>query len=250
VAVFRTIYTISILSVMSVLAVGCASTGSASMANVGEKIKPVNAVAYGLHVNLHASDVPEFVAARFPRSQRINSGPFGANIEKCDGVSGAQEVVGMRSQRFQHAGPLPGERRNLIPHESAQSAVYVMSDSELAHREVTAAMSSRGRQCAVSKNVAVKPEGTGTEVPLLNKINISNVQIRVDGTPIVGVRTAAHETIEASGPSDASNYYQDLWAFAVGRAVITLTVVGSPQPFPTAEERRLLSVLYARAGRW
>ncbi len=243
----RTIYTISILCAMSVFAVGCAGTGSASMASAREKIKPVNAVAYGLHVNLRASDVPGFVAARFPRSQRINFGPFGANIEKCDGVSNVQEVVGMRSQRFQHTGSLPGERRNLIPHESAQSAVYVMSDSELAHREVAAAMSSRGLQCAVSKNVNVKPEGTGAEVPLLNKITISSVQLRVDGTPIVGVRTAAHETIETSGPSDASNYYQDLWAFAVGRAVITLTVVGSPHPFPTAEERRLLSVLYARA---
>ena len=94
----------------------------------------MNAVAYGLYVNLRASDVPGFVRARFPRSQRINSWPFGANIEKCDVVSGAQEVVGMRSQRFEHAGLLPGERRNLIPHESVQSAVYVMSDSELAHR--------------------------------------------------------------------------------------------------------------------
>lgn len=244
------IWTVGILAAMCALVVGCASTSVTAMSrdNFAE------AVVYGRSVNLRPADVPKLVMARFPRSRVIKTGPFGSSVESCDGImAGVHEVVGLRSQRFQRVERSPGEGGDLVPRESAQSAVYVMGNTRLAYREVMAAMNPRGLQCvehaAASKNVIVKPEGTGTGVPLLNKINVTNVRLRVDGVSIEGIRTAAHETIEAVGPIGASNYYQDLWAFAAGRAVVMLTVVGSPRPFPIAEEHRLISILYSRAMR-
>jgi hypothetical protein len=43
------------------------------------------------------------------------------------------------------------------------------------------------------------------------------------------------------------DFYEDTFGFAVGSAEIVLYVAGVEQPFPSAEERRLLSVLYDRA---
>jgi hypothetical protein len=42
-------------------------------------------------------------------------------------------------------------------------------------------------------------------------------------------------------------YYEDTFGFAVGPAEIVLRVVGVGRPYPAAEERRLLSLLYNRA---
>lgn len=243
---------VGMLGAMCTLAVGCAGTGSTAMGRSKTKSSIAEAVAYGGEINLHATDVPKFVMARFPRSRTVMTGPFGASVERCDGVTaGAHEVVGSRSYRFKDAVRSPGEGDDLIPRENVQSAVYVMTSAGMAYREVVAAMSSRGLQClehaTTSKDVLVKPEGRGAGVPLLEKIKISNARLHVDGVLIEGIHTAAHETIESIGPSDVTNYYQDLWAFAAGRTVVLLTTVGSPQPFPTGEAHRLLSILYARA---
>ena len=160
------IATIFILGTMSALASGCARTAPASIASSKSEVGFGKAGVYGRAVNLRASDVPKFVMARFPRSRTIEEGPFGAYVERCDGVmAGAHEVVGSRSGRFQHIEQAQGKGGNLIPRESVQSAVFVMRSSELAYREVVAAMSSHGLQCArrsfVGKNVNVKPEGIG-----------------------------------------------------------------------------------------
>lgn len=243
---------VGMLGATCTLAVGCAGTGSTAMGRSKTKSSVAEVVAYGGEINLRATDVPKFVIARFPRSRTVMTGPFGASVERCDGVTvGAHEVVGLRSHRFQDTVRSPGDGDDLIPRESVQSAVYVMTSAGMAYREVVAAMSSRGLQCmehaTTSKNVLVKPEGSGAGVPLLNNVKILNVRLCVDGVPIECIRTAARETIEPVGPSGVANYYQDLWAFASGRTVVLLTTVGSPQPFPTAEEHRLLSILYSRA---
>jgi hypothetical protein len=245
-------YAIGVLGAVCVFAAGCSNSIPTRGRDSSHEVNRARVGADGHEINLRASDVPGFVVAKFPRSRVMMAGPFGANIEKCDGVVvNVGEVSGMTSSQFKKVERHPAGGVNLTPREDVGSAVYVMSGSTLAHRAVAAFMSSRGLQCVersfVATDIIVKPEGAEPGVPLLTKIGTSNIRSRIDGMRIEGLRTTAHDNIEGTSISDAPNYYQDLWAIAVGRTVITLLTIGSPQPFPAAEAQRLLSILYDRS---
>lgn len=242
---FRNKYPLSVVAAMCIVLGGCGDTGHAQDADMRLNVNHAALVAYGRMVNLRTSDVPRLVPARFPRSREAMSGPYGTYVEKCDGTSDG-EVVGLASQRFRSVS-----NGNLIPRESAQSAVYVTGSSVLAHRDVMAAIGSHGQQClkrsVLTKDPKVKPEGAKIGVPELSKVEVSAVEWHVMGAAVYSLRTTAYSPIETYGTVSAPNYYQDLVAFTVGRDVILLQTIGSPHPFPLVEERRLLSILYARA---
>jgi hypothetical protein len=53
--------------------------------------------------------------------------------------------------------------------------------------------------------------------------------------------------LSSSSTGGRTPYYEDLFAFTVGPAVVTLDAIGDPHPFPAGTERRLLALLHRRA---
>ena len=241
---FRNKYMTGLLAMASIAVGGCGDVGNAQKNEIKFNLNRAVVTTYAGRINLRAPDVPKLVPARFPRTRETTSGPFGTYVEKCDGMS-ASSGVGFTSRRFRSAS-----NGDLIPHESVQSAVYVMASPEVAYRDVMAAMGSRGRKClkgsVLTKDTVVKPEGTKVYVPELSMVEVSHVEWHVGRTIVYGLRTTARTSIGGPRTVGAPNYYEDVAAFTFGRVVILLQTGGSPQPFPAVEERRLLSVLYVR----
>jgi hypothetical protein len=240
------------LSAVAVLVVGCGTSSTVASGAVSPTMK-AQAIAYAHAVNLRVADVPGLVGSR-PRTE-IRSGPFGAVMEKCDGgAARAGEVIGVLSESFErnnkrHNGLL--FRDSLLPIESVQSTVYLTRSSALASHEFAIADSARARACLkslnVSENHATKREGATAEEPLFTDIEVAALTSPLHAVRVYGLRVTANSTLESSGTTGHSNYYEDFLGFVIGPAVITLHTKGDPRPFPSATEGRLLSLLYSRA---
>lgn len=238
---------------MCAVAGGCAAATPMQASSTKLGVNRQRIIEYGRKINLVASDVPRLVKARYPQIRVTATGPFGAYVEKCDGVEAQSSgVLALPSGRFHSAEGGGRTEHGLFPVESVQSAVYFMGSSSLASRELSAASSERGQQCLrqslLSGPAIFRPEKATKNVPLLSNVGVSSSQWRIDSTMIYFLKTMADTASEEPRADGAPNYYQDTLAFAVGSRIVELNTVGSPQPFPAAEERRLLSILHARAG--
>jgi hypothetical protein len=243
------------LAATAALLAGC---GKSSRASTGTANTHVTAqdITYADAINLRAADVPGLVGAKLTRQRPTRSGPFGTEMETCDGgVVGAGAVIGISSQRFRRSNERHGHvlsfSDTLLPIESVHSAVYILRSAALAFQDFTAANSARARACLkhliLSEDATTRREGASHSEPLFAQVEASSLPSPLRGVSGYGLRITAALAIEAPGTEGRSKYYEDSFGFVIGRTVITLNTTGDPQPFPSASERRLLSLLYCRA---
>lgn len=83
--------------------------------------------------------------------------------------------------------------------------------------------------------------------PVLSKVEIMTVSTQTREKQVYVLRISAHTLTEDIGPADSVNYYHNLSAVVIGRAIVELDTVGSPDIVSSKEEERLLSVLVGRA---
>ncbi len=234
------------LAALGVFVSGCGggsgTTGTASTAASATAANP-RAVAYARAVNLRASDVPGMVSRL--RERRAAAPPLGAAVARCDGgVLRADEVVGIRSPRFrnqpqQHrAGQ--GSASTRLSTEAVTSQVYVMRSEALAHKDVAAAASPRGRACL--ERVRKRAEAEHLE----RHVEVSALPVALAGTSAYGLRVGGVEVGEPH-TSSGTHIYADTFGFAVGPAEVVLRATGMGHPVKSSTVRRLLAALYSRA---
>jgi hypothetical protein len=236
------------LTAIAMLLAGCGSGGGSSgskeiASGTGLSAVQQRALAYARAVNLRASDLPALVGDR--RGERVaKSYPFA----QCGrGISHVGQVLGVFSQGL---GSKMKRRRgnsytlSLLPTERVSSAVYVMQSAGIAARDLAAARGAEIRACikrALEGGTVEKGE------PIFSRIDVSTLPSPWRPRLVFGQRVTASLGLSPSSTGGRTPYYEDLFAFTVGPAVVTLDAIGDPRPFPAGTERRLLALLHRRA---
>ncbi len=133
------------------------------------------------------------------------------------------------------------------PVEGARSVVYVMREPGIASRNV-----SPGRSAATPERLTrLRTKATSGRLidhePYKLGISASSIPFPLVGVAGYGLRVQGTLAAAVYHPKMRPIYYEDTFGFAVGPSEIVLVFVGVERPFPSGEERRLLSLLYGRA---
>jgi hypothetical protein len=231
------------LGAAATLAIGCGSNTASASQTAHEQAQ---ARAFARNVNLRASDPPGFRVALAGESEHGDAppGPLPRRVEECDGrpvVNGASRGV---------ASPLL--QKESVPIQTLLSVVYPMSDPSTASAYITAASGSRGLGCLQREEVR-KRAGLGALAR--GRIEVVALAPPLAGAPVSGVRVWSC----LPGPQPCKNrrvrsFKDRLW-FAAGPYVVTLFYIAparneakGPEPVALPLERRLVALLYGRAG--
>jgi hypothetical protein len=236
--ILRTTTSLLMLAACSVLIAACGGDGS-------DAIAKTRAVAYGKLVNLRGGDVPEMrpLVSGFETN---NGPPFGNCATQVDGTDKVVAVESpwfVRSRGNGHGRVLTAPRP---PAEGVHSVVYVMREPSLASRNVAAAQSADAPSCVERLSVRSMPRRFIGGEPYKRELEASSLPFPL--LDVAGYGLRVHGTFAAAlfHHKQRSTFYEDTFGFAVGSAEIVLYVVGVERPFPSIEERRLLSLLYGR----
>jgi hypothetical protein len=83
--------------------------------------------------------------------------------------------------------------------------------------------------------------------PYKRQIKVASLTLLPSGIAGFGMRVSGTFAAALFHQKTRPAFYEDTFGFAVGSAEIVLRAGGVARPFPSAEERRLLSLLYERA---
>jgi hypothetical protein len=228
------------------LLVGC-GTSAVGTSGRGAPVDESRAIVYANAINLRASDVPGLVGSATAHQRPTQYGPFGRLGDRCAGGAVRHgDVLGVLSDRF-----VGGHERHpsFFPIRSVVSAVYVFRDDAMASQEASVKGTARALSCLRRDGFEPPATVTGKGEPLLSGVEIRPVSLSAGRATAHGYRLSGvlAPFLKAPRAGGRPNYYEDLLGVAVGRAVITLKLTGSPRPFPATTERRLVSLLHGRA---
>lgn len=227
-----------VLAACSVLIASCGGS---------DPIDKTRAVAYAIAVNLRAGDVPEMgtLVASF---ETKNGPPYSGcttRVDAHDRVVAVESPWLLRSKgrphsRVRFAVPVP-------PVEGVHSVVYIMREPVVASRNVASGRREAAPEC-VTRLSAKETSGRfiGHE-PYKLRIRGSSIPFPLAGVAGYGLRVQGTLAAAVYHLKQRPVFYEDTFGFAVGSAEIVLHANSATRPFPLAEERRLLSLLYARA---
>jgi hypothetical protein len=221
-----------------VMIAGC---GGGGIASVGE----TRAIAFARAVNLRLADVPGM--ATLVASFETNNGPpYGGcttRVAAADRVGVGESAWFRRSKarsRDRFAVPVP-------PVEGVHSVVYVMRESAVASQNVAAGQRVGAAECVARLRATEAAGGFSGHEPDKLGIRGSSIPFPLTGVSGYGLRVQGTLAAAYYHLKQRPAYYEDTFGFAVGPAEIVLHALGVGRPFPAAEERHLLSLLYDRA---
>jgi hypothetical protein len=223
---------------------------SAVMPACGQTVDPSatsRAVAFANAVNLRSVDVPSM--GRLVRPFQTKNGPpfasCATHIRASDEVSGFESLWFVRSkgQRQLRAGVIVGKP----PVAGGHSIVYVMRNPIIARNHVASMMRASTPECVQEMS---RKETSGRVIggePYKRDIAAASLPFPLAG--VAGYWLRVQSTVAGAVYHEKQRvpFYEDTFGFAVGPAEIVLHADGAAEPFPAAEERRLLSLLYTRA---
>lgn len=189
--------------------VGCGSDGPTATNQSSAPITAEQALAYAHAVNLRPADEPQMTGKGYTEVVRYL--PESAVFFRCVGLPAGEIKMKIQSPTLNSA------------YWWMRSTVWVAARPAFASAYVAALESSHGRQCFLP----LDPDP---------KVKFSTLPI---AAPFIGIRV----THNSGSPLQT---HDDLFAFAVGRAVVTLVVEGSVTPTLTAIEHPL-ALLHSRA---
>jgi hypothetical protein len=240
--VLRTTLSLLVLAACSALVAACGESGS-------DPVSKARAVAYANAVNLRAGDLRGMTNVLSGYEVR-SAPPFGV-FDCATHMSRSDEVVALSSPWFLRSTGQPQTRLSLLrprlPLEATHSVVYVMRAPAFASRNVAAAGSPSARACVERRNARLASgRFVGREL-LKRQIKVASLTLPQSGIAGFGMRVSGTLAAAQFHQKTRPAFYEDTFGFAVGPAEIVLRAGGVARPFPSAVERRLLSVLYARA---
>ncbi len=238
---------LKLTAVMIVTGILC--TMMAACGGTSEQIGRAQALAFANAVNLRASDVPR-MGMSVRGFQNHSKPPFDTCATH---IRASDEVAAVESLRFVRSREQKQLRDDRVivgkpPTAGGHSVVYVMHDPRIARDNVAAARGA-GVPACVQAMSAKETLGLGSGGgPYKRGIRVASLPFPLAGIAGYGLRVQG--TVPGTGSHDEKQrfpFYEDTFGFAVGPAEIVLHADGVAEPFPAAEERRLLSLLYTRA---
>lgn len=212
-----------------------------------DPVTKTQAIAFARRVNVRNTDAPR-MATLVAGFETKNGPPYSgctAHVGVRDQIAAVESPwllrsTGRRRSRIQSAVPVP-------PVEGVHSVVYVMREPVVARRNVASARSAAAPKC-VTRLSSKETSGRfiGHESYKL-RISGSSIPFPLAGVDGYGLRLRGTLAAAVYHLKKRPAYYEDTFGFAIGPAEIVLCFVGVERPFPLAEERRLLSLLYGRA---
>ncbi len=219
--------------------IACGGGGTGSVAKT-------RAIAFAWAVNVHLADAPGMVTlvASF---ETKNGPPYSGCTTR---VATADRVAAVESPWLVRHVDQPGSRARFaqVPSvEGVHSVGYVMRDPAAASGNVASGRRAGAPECVTRRSAK---ESTGRFVghePYKLRISGSAIPFPLAGVVGYGLRVEGTLAAAVYHLKKRPAYYEDSFGFAVGPAEIVLHASGVRRPFPAAEERRLLSLLYDRA---
>lgn len=208
--------------------------------------KPL-AIRYARAVNIRRTDVPGmsvYVAA----FETKNGPPYSActtSIDARDRVVASESPWLLRAKR-----KLTSPVRSTIPVppiEGVHSVVYIMREPVIASHNVASGRQPRAPECLTRLRTKETLGRLIDREPYKLGISASAIPFPLAGVAGYGLRVQGTLAAALYHLKMRPTYYEDTFGFAVGPAEIVLVFAGVERPFPAAEERRLLSLLYGRA---
>jgi len=133
------------------------------------------------------------------------------------------------------------------PVEGVHSTVYVMRKEGIATRNVAAARNVSVPRCVQRLSMREAQGRFIGRESYKRHVEVSSLPFPLAGIPGYGLRVRSTLASALFHQKKRSPSYEDTFGFAIGPAEIVLKADGVGHPFPSAEERRLLSVIYNRA---
>jgi hypothetical protein len=233
--------------ILSLLAfAACIALAACGGSDNGPVAEP-RAIAFANMVNLRGDDVPGMgtLASGFKTRNGPPYGSCATHIGASDEVAGVESpwFVRSRGQRRLRAGVIVGTP----PVAGGHSVVYVMRKSGVASQNVAAARRASVPDCVERLSVrdALGPVSGGE--PYKRQIKASSLPFPLTGVAGYWLRVRGTVAGRVYHEKKRLSFYEDTFGFAVGPAEIVLHANGVVRPFPSAEERRLLFLLYERA---
>jgi hypothetical protein len=226
-------------AICATLIVACGGGGTGSVAKT-------RAIAFARAVNVHLADAPE-MATLVASFETKNGPPYSGCTTR---VAKADQVAAVESPWLVRYLDQPHSRVRfpLVPSvEGVHSVVFVMRDPTVASGNVASGRTAGAPECVTKRS---EKESTGRFVghePYKLRISGSSIPFPLAGVAGYGLRVQGTLAAAVYHLKKRPAYYEDTFGFAVGPAEIVLHASGVGRPFPAAEERRLLSLLYDRA---
>jgi hypothetical protein len=241
----------SLAVAIALLAVGCGGRGSSSTRSTGSAVGAQAVAAYARAINIQPADVPALSAegreARLYQSERIVV-PF-----RCGRIKFPFSHTTIHSASFVgYAPPRLGVR---LPRMKVLSEVQVTAS---AARGVAAFRERRVQQC-IGRYPLTAGGARGSLVRPRVRVTTLSLTPPPGGFAFSAVELGLYERARPSGePSEREQmdkrfhihtprFATDYLGFADGRGEVTLLVFRTTDAAPLALERRLLTLLYARA---
>ncbi len=205
------------------------------------------AVAFARAVNMRRADVQGMSVYVRPFETK-NGPPYSdctTSVQTQDRVAAIESPWLLRSKRT-----LPSPVRFTMPVppvEGAHSVVYVMREPVIASSNVAAGPRGTTPECLTRLKTK---EASGRFIdhePYKLGIGASSIPFPLKDVAGYGLRVQGTLAADAYHLKRRPAYYEDTFGFTVGPAEIVLVFTGVERPFPSGEERRLLSLLYGRA---
>lgn len=222
------------------LGVGCGSDGTTP--TTAKVITRAIGLQYARTVNLRADDVPGTTS--IAKETATNRAIFGSDVERCGGIEAPGPIVGVNSARYR---TVEGRHQEPLRSEAVYSSVYVVGNNTTASGDVTILGKAQFRSC-LARYRASEAAGQSTRgEPFKKQIKVSVLPSIVDNVKGFGLRVSGTLAATYTQSKTRRPFFEDILGFAVGPAVIVLRAEGTPRPVPLSLERRLLSLLHARA---
>ena len=197
------------------------------------RISRAQAVAFAHAVNLRASDIPGMQTSGQEGEHHGNG-----EVARCLGAAHTDSLAEIRSLSFKSKSASD----EIL---GVQSEVTVLPSAAAAAREIAAIRTPRVKACMeqiVERGLAKARTGRIAK----SKPSFTWASADIPGTEgSFAVRVVMPFANNETGIS--ASYYSDILAFASGPAIVELVADGAPQPYPSASEEHLLSLLLSRA---
>jgi hypothetical protein len=216
---------------------GGAKNGTGSSTHGGQALTRARAQKLAATLNLQASDLPGFTAAREHEHDTLVEKKLEHKLARCMGGQATSDALAEASSKsFEHHAQ--------VLHLSVSSSVTIVATPAQATAELKAIRSDHARVCLTSfmRELLAKQTQGGASAKL---VSISRGTPSAPGTSgtFAWRITGAFTLHEVKVP-----FYIELVGFAHGQDEVQLLSFGLPVPFPASAEQQLFSLLVARAN--
>ncbi len=193
------------------------------------------ALAFAAAVNLRGGDVPGLHTAEKRERQSSSGKSIERELERCIGVSGANQLAEAGSKDFERSGG--------VSQFDVSSNVSISKSAALAAGELRKLRSAHTKDC-LKRYLTLLFKGSSYRGAVIGPVSVAEGSPPAAGAGgSIGLRISTSITVRTI----RIPFYLDILGFVYGPAEVSLLSSGLPVPFPAAAQQHLFLSLLARA---